>query len=204
MIRAAIDTKALYTPAQKTDMTPQDQTKPFVFGTVSCFKPAKNIPDLIRAFAAVYEKNPNTRLEIIGDGILRPEIEQLITTYNISHAVILHGWQHDICPYLTLWHAFCLTSLWEGLPCAVVEARAQKLPVLCYNTGGISDVIKHNKNGMLFEQGAWKELADAMLHVRNNRNTYEQLANYADDLSAFSIATMTEQHVSLYRDLISK
>ena len=56
------------------------------------------------------------------------------------------------------WHAFVLSSLWEGLPCAIVEARLLKLPVLSYNTGGIRDVIQHGKNGYLYHQKDWQKL----------------------------------------------
>ena len=53
-------------------------------------------------------------------------------------------------------NAFILTSLWEGLPCAVIEARLQKLPVLAYDTGGIHDVIFNGSNGFLYTPKEWQ------------------------------------------------
>ncbi len=69
LIRAAVDFDK-FLPAQKIE------NKIIIFGTVSCFKPQKNLQDLIKAFSYVHANNHNTRLEIIGDGYLKPEIEK--------------------------------------------------------------------------------------------------------------------------------
>ena len=96
---------------------PIDQ-QPFIFGTVACFKRQKNIIDLFKAFRLVRQKKPNAVLEVIGDGVLRPELEAWITQNALNDAIILHGWQNNVANHMIRWHAFVLSSLWEGLPCA--------------------------------------------------------------------------------------
>ncbi len=199
IIRAAIDWER-FTPASVTTM---DTIKSdiFVFGTVACFKPPKNLFDLIKAFALVHEKYPNTRLEIVGDGVLRPKIEACIVEHKMMQAITLHGWQHNVIPIMTNWQAFAFSSLWEGLPCAVVEARLLKLPVLSYNTGGISDVIRDGQNGFLYPQKDWRALADGMLQLIEQPELYKRLRDHRDDLSEFNDAAMVKRHVQLYNNL---
>ncbi len=173
--------------------------KPFIFGTIACFKPQKNLFDLLQAFHHVYKKNPYTRLEIIGDGQLRPAIESWIFEHKLNKVITLHGWQDHVALIMMHWHAFALTSLWEGLPCAVVEARLQKLPVISYNTGGIHDVILHGENGLLYPQKEWQKMAAGMIELTRNNEFYEKLKNYQDQLGDFKIEAMVEEHRQLYR-----
>lgn len=196
IIRAAVD-DVFFIPARS-----EEKSKVFVFGTVSCFKPQKNLVDLIHAFAVVHQRNKNTRLEIIGDGAQRQELMALIAQYHVENAVVLHGWQTDVKKIMMHWQAFVLTSLWEGLPCAVVEARLLKLPVISYKTGGIGDIIHHQKNGLLYEQKQWQTLAEGMLHISEDTTLYENLATYVDDMTHFSYAAMVEQHSQLYKSLL--
>lgn len=199
IIRAAIDCDS-FIAAQKIN-TKDIDNKVFIFGTVSCFKPAKNLIDLLKAFTVVYHKNKNVRLEIIGDGILRNEIENWISEHDLKECVVLHGWQENIINFLTKWDAFVMSSLWEGLPCAVVEARALKLPVISYDTGGIKDIIINNQNGLIFEQNDWQSLSKGMLKISQDKILCEKLSNYQDDLCDFDNKQMIKQHLDLYKTI---
>ncbi|MGC2310689.1 MAG: glycosyltransferase [Candidatus Babeliaceae bacterium] len=197
LIRAAVDFP-LYIPAHKDT---QVQHTIFIFGTLACFKPQKNLFDLLRAFEKAYQHIPQLRLEILGDGILRTQIEQWIIEHQLTHVITLHGWQKNVIPFMQKWHSFALTSLWEGLPCSVVEARMLKLPVICYDTGGISDIIFHKKNGLLYPQKDWQNFAQGMIECAQNRHLYESLKNYDDKLIDFYQMTMVQQHYDLYQKL---
>jgi glycosyltransferase involved in cell wall biosynthesis len=200
IIRAAVDWQNFYTPAQHILPFPKSN-EPFIFGTVACFKKQKNLFDLLKAFAFVHTQNPHTKLEIIGDGIVRQEIEAWITNNKLNDSITLHGWQKNVAPHMRNWHSFVLSSLWEGLPCAVVEARLLKLPVISYATGGIPDVISHDNNGFLCAQGDWQELAHLMLRVATNAQLHARLSAYPDDLQDFNDQRMVEEHIKLYRRL---
>ncbi len=196
IIRAAIN-NIQFVPAIKTP----PETRSFVFGTVSCFKKQKNLFDLLHAFSYTHIHNPRTRLEIIGDGFLRPQIEQWIKQHKLEHVITLHGWQKDVDSFMRSWHAFLLSSLWEGLPCAIVEARFLKLPVIAYNVGGISDVINHGENGLLYKPKDKGSLGKGMLSLANDKHLYEKLSSHKEDLSEFTTSAMVEEHLALYRSL---
>lgn len=174
----------------------------FIIGTIACFKPQKNIFDLLQAFQFVHKHNPTARLEIIGDGVLRKSIEAWIHENNLAHVITLHGWQHDVYSYLTRWHAFSLTSLWEGLPCAIIEARLMKLPVVSYRTGGIPEVIRDHYNGLLYNQKDWQNLAHGLLTLSQNQDLYHKLSLAPDDLTTFDLDYMRAAHARLYRQLL--
>jgi glycosyltransferase involved in cell wall biosynthesis len=194
LIRAAVDTER-FIPAQRV------QKDTFVFGTVSCFKPQKNLFDLLNAFAQVHTQIPHTRLEILGDGIQRNIIEAWIKEHNLEKIVTLHGWQDDVAPYLQQWDVFTLSSLWEGLPCAIVEARLMKLPVIAYDTGGISDVIRSYENGILVEQKNIVALAEAMSRVAQDSSLFQRMSHASQDLRHFSNKVMIHQHQVMYSEI---
>lgn len=176
-------------------------TEPFIFGTVACFKPQKNIFDLLNAFALTHQKYPFTQLVIIGDGLLRKAFQKWIDNHALNHAITLLGWQNNVASFMQHWHVFTLSSLWEGLPCAIVEARKLGLPVISYDIGGIRDVIFHGHNGLLYQPHNWQALAYGMQILCENKTFYNQLAHYKDNLDDFNYAAMIRQHHDLYKTL---
>ena len=102
------------------------------------------------------------------------------------------------------WDAFALSSLWEGLPCAVVEARLCKLPVVAYNVGGIREVIYNGKNGHLITPGNWQDMAKTLNTLVTTPSYHYTLSTYADALTAFDIPCMVEQHCKLYKHVTTR
>jgi glycosyltransferase involved in cell wall biosynthesis len=203
IIRAAVDWQQFYLPARQAPPFPAAEA-PFIFGTIACFKPQKNLFDLLQAFLWAYQRTSNIRLEIIGDGHQRTAILAWIEQHKLWHVITLHGWQAHVAPIMAQWHAFVLSSLWEGLPCAVVEARLLKLPVLSYNTGGIADIINHDENGLLFKQKDWLALGAAMVELSTNQEQYQKLSNHTEHLEDFCDTQMIEQHIKLYTTIYHK
>lgn len=191
LIRAAVD-DSYFEPATKAE-----NKDLFVFGTVACFKPQKNLFDLLNAFKQVHQKNNKTRLEIIGDGILRTQIEQWIQNNTLENVITLHGWQDNVKQFMLCWDTFVLSSLWEGLPCAVIEARLCHLPVIAYDTGGISEIINDGKNGFLIEQGNKQELQNKMQLI--SQSPIEPSDNNLED---FKIKNMIQKHSKLFKKFI--
>ena len=199
IIRAAIAWEQFYIPARKQLSAIASDS--FIFGSISCFKEQKNLFDLLRAFKVVHDGCPKTRLEIIGDGILRQALQTWIEEHNLSDCITLHGWQNNVVPFMLNWQAFVLSSLWEGLPCAVVEARMLKLPVLAYNTGGINEVIIPGANGFLYPQKEWQQLAQGMISLIQSPGLHQKLQSYPDNLADFNDHSMIQSHYKLYKIL---
>lgn len=199
LIRAAAHCpKPTFLPAT---IEPSKKNNNITFGSIACFKPQKNCIELLQAFAYVNANDRSTRLEIIGDGVQRQLLEEFIQKHNLQHVVTLHGWQDNILPFLTRWDAFVLSSLWEGLPCSIIEAQIFKLPVFAYNVGGIKEVIISGKNGLLVKPHAWLDLANGMLDFIKNPRKYK---NFTVALTDFTKETMIQKHLQLYKEIAAK
>lgn len=204
IIRAAVAGEQFQPASRVGDML--DSSAPFIIGTVSCFKPQKNLFDLLQAFKLVYHNQVSVGrqaplLHIIGDGEQRQAIELWIAAEKLTNVITLLGWQEDVASWMKTWNLFALSSLWEGLPCAIIEARLCKLPVIAYNIDGIPEVIFSGKNGFLEKPGNWQGLASRMLETINNPELLKTLRLYQDNLSDFDNKTMVKKHLELYSDV---
>jgi glycosyltransferase involved in cell wall biosynthesis len=182
--------------------------KEIVIGSIGCFKPQKNLTDLISSFARakrLFEKTNNgrMRLEIVGDGAMRPILEKLICDLSINSSVTLLGWQENVSLLFSRWDIFAMSSLWEGLPCAVVEARLSGLPVVAYNVGGISEIIFEGKNGYLVEPGNRDKLSECLFKLAESEKLRTDFSEYKDDLNDFFNENMIGHHKKLYRSIFN-
>ncbi|MFC1894485.1 glycosyltransferase [Candidatus Dependentiae bacterium] len=216
LIRAAVEWEKFYLPAVKVQEKFRASVKiknfplhkNFVIGTISCLKPQKNVFDLLKAFKRVTQnelikqKSIRPTLQIIGDGVLRPQIEEWIYLNKLTLQIQLLGWQNDTSQYVKQWNLFAMSSLWEGLPCAIIEARLSRLPVISYNISGISEVIFNGKNGFLIQPGRWDYLAKKMEEIILDRDLSQKLSIYQDSLDDFYNKNMVDKHLNLYRQLI--
>ena len=202
IIRAAVEYDKFFIPAKRIESF--DDSK-FIIGTVSCFKPQKNLIDLLRAFKKVIndlpEKKDKLILQIIGDGVLRKELQNWVVKNNLQNNVEFLGWQNNVSTWIKTWNLFVMSSLWEGLPCAVIEARLSRLPVVAYRISGIPEVIINNKNGFLVEPGDWEMLAEKIEFFILNQNDYLKISNHNDFLLDFHENSMIKNHISLYQSL---
>ena len=216
IIRAAVEWEKFYTPATqvkqsfsgaiKTDM----HQRPFVIGTVSCFKPQKNLVDLLKAFKKMNDnlvksnffKQQNVLLQIVGDGVLREDIQKWIYENKLEKRIELLGWQNNVEKWMKSWDLFVMSSLWEGLPCAIVEARLCRLPVISYKISGIPEIIFDGKNGFLVAPGDWRNLANKIQMIIQDKDLWHKFKNYNDNLIDFKDKIMVQEHLKLYRQLV--
>lgn len=99
-----------------------------VIGHVGRFSPQKNHEFLIDVFAALYKKVENPCLLLVGDGELRPRMEEKVQALGLAAHVIFTGMRSDVPDLLQAMDRFLFPSLYEGLPVTLVEAQAAGLP----------------------------------------------------------------------------
>jgi len=105
----------------------------FVLGHVGRFSHQKNHLYLLDLFSAVTKKVSNTKLVLVGDGLLRDEIETKIKQLNLNDKVKLLGMRADTNRLLQAFDLFVFPSLHEGLPVTLIEAQGTGLPCLISN-----------------------------------------------------------------------
>ncbi len=94
---------------------------------------------LLRAFALL--RTPEARLTILGEGPLRPHLEELAENLGIAPRVRFAGWQADVWPHLRRARALALASRSESFGNVVVEALAAGLPVVATDTPGPREIL---------------------------------------------------------------
>ena len=105
-----------------------------VFIHIGRFNLAKNHDFLLKLFSGVVQERSNAVLLLVGDGELRPVIEEQINNYGIQDCVYVLGNRDDVPNLLMAADCFLFPSRWEGLPVTVVEAQASGLPCLISDT----------------------------------------------------------------------
>ncbi|MBD2665308.1 glycosyl transferase group 1 [Richelia sinica FACHB-800] len=140
----------------------------FVIGHVGRFDPQKNHQFLIEIAAAVAQQEPKMRLLLIGEGSLRPEIEQKVMQSNLADSVIFAGLRSDV-PRLMLgaMDILLFPSFYEGLASVIYEAQSAGLPCVFSDTITEEvDVVKPLLHRMALSQPA-STWADVILAHRN-------------------------------------
>ena len=125
----------------------------------------KNFPLLIEAFLLFHKKHPDYILEIYGDGMLEDKLKSYISDCQLEEFVFLKGFIKDVHDRIKKAAMFVMSSDFEGLPNALIEAMALGLPSISTDCpcGGPRMLIKDGVNGRLVSVNNVNELCDAML-----------------------------------------
>jgi len=132
------------------------------------------------AFAALRERIPGLRVDIIGDGNLRGELERRIAELRLGNTVRLLGQQSDVATFLERFDCFVLSSVIEGMPNALLEAMAMRLPAVTTSAGGSAEVVEDGVSGLLVPPRDAAALADAIGRVLTDGKLAERLGAAAE------------------------
>ena len=140
----------------------------------------------------------------IGDGELRSELSQEIERLGLGASVTILGWRNDVPELLCALDIFVLPSLWEGMPLAILEAMAASLPVVASNIPGNSDLIEHERDGLLFDTNRPEHLAALLssLIVDPEARTLFGARARAKVMAQYSLSGRTRRMLDLYSRLL--
>lgn len=138
-----------------------------ILGTVGRLEPQKDHELLLEAFAEVHRARPETRLEIAGEGSLRPRLEARAHELEIGAATKFLGAvrPEDMPATLAKWDLFAFPSRWEGFGLALAEAMAMELPVVASDVEGIPELLDQERCGWLAPPGDASAWARTLLEV---------------------------------------
>lgn len=145
--------------------------------------PQKNQKLLLAAFSDIAKKYPQYQLVIYGEGSEREVLEQEAQRLGIENQVVFEGKVADLHERMKSAELFVLSSDYEGMPNALIEAMCLGLPVISTKVSGATDLIEDGKNGLLVERKDRKALAEAMERLIMEEAFRTQLAFEAAKLS---------------------
>lgn len=156
-----------------------------VIVTVGRLSHQKNQTLLIKAFAKCAKRIPDYNLEIIGDGELKNELQELINNLGLQDRICLKGTFKNVDDLIRDVSLFVLSSDYEGIPNALIEAMSLGLP--CISTdckpGGARTIITNGVDGIITPWRDEEKLADAILNMILNPLEANRIGKSAMNIS---------------------
>ena len=161
---------------------------------------------LIRAVGRVRETCPHMRLVMVGEGPLRPGLEQLTAQLGLSESVVFTGLRADVPRLLGALDVFVLPSEREALPVAVLEAMAAGLPVVATRVGGLPEVVEDGVTGFLVPPGDVDAMQSVLAKLAGDPALAARLgaAGQAHVQAHFTVQQMVRQVERLYDQLAQR
>jgi glycosyltransferase involved in cell wall biosynthesis len=158
---------------------------------------------LIEAMSRVMAERDDVHLVLAGDGPERPAVERAVRDSGRPERIHLLGERGDVGALLGASDVFVLASLWEGLPMALLEAMASRLPVVATTVAGSSQVIEDRRSGLLVAPGDVDALASAIGELCRDPELAERVRHAGRERveRAFSAAAQARAHAGLYARL---
>jgi glycosyltransferase involved in cell wall biosynthesis len=169
----------------------------------------KGVDSLIKAFPAVLEKQPNTRLLVVGSGPRRADLVSLSERLHLRGKVQFEDAvsQDKLASYYSMADVFVLPSVMtdegetEGLGVVLLEAMASGVPVIGSAIGGIPDIIEDGKTGLLAQQKNPVDLAEKINRVLANQDLRRCLSKRGQDSvrERFSWPSIAKRYLEVFK-----
>lgn len=155
----------------------------------------KGFDQLIHAFAPVAEKHPDWQLDIFGDGEMMPEVERLIAHYHLEQQVYLMGMRTDLAQRYREYAMYVLPSYREGLPLVLLEAKANRLPIVSFDImTGPREIVRDGIDGLLVPPGDNAALGAAMCRLIEDDTLRGSMSEHSqENLEKFSKQEIVKQ-----------
>lgn len=150
-----------------------------VVGTAARLDAQKAPLDMVEAVASLGRSD--VWMVWIGDGNLRAKTERLIRRRGLEDRFLLVGNRSDVSSLLPAFDVFALSSLYEGLPCAVVEAMRSGVPVVATAVNSVPEIVVSGKTGLLARPGDPQSLSRALAYLLDHRDEALRMARAARD-----------------------
>jgi glycosyltransferase involved in cell wall biosynthesis len=169
--------------------------------TVTALRDQKSVDVFLKAAPLVLEQLPEARLAVVGDGPLRPALEQQAARLRLSddrRFAFLH-FEPPSARYLRTIDVFVLSSSWEGFPISILEALACGVPQVATDVGGTREAVT-SETGALVPPRDPQALASALVAFMRDRNRLSRLAAASRKRHAerFGVDQMVRRIASIY------
>lgn len=173
---------------------------PAVFITVGRLAAIKNHDLMLRAFRRALDAGASARLVVVGDGPERAAVERRVRDEGLQDRVDLLGFRSDVGELLGGADVFILTSRYEGISVALLEAMRAGLPVIATNVGGIPETVRDGETGLLAGADDVEGIARAIAELAGSAPRRRELGRRGVEflLEEFSARRMTQRYLDLY------
>ena len=157
--------------------------EPFRIVTAGRLTAQKNHAMLIEAVSMLKDEFPQLSLDIYGDGERKAQLQSLIDENGMSDRITLRGNVSDLHSRIANAGLFVMTSEFEGLSNALLEAMMLGLPCISTDYPGADELIRHRENGILVPRGDTERLCEAIRQILTDADIREKLSKQARETS---------------------
>ena len=160
---------------------------------------------LIQALAQLRASGIPARLDVVGDGPLRGDLQMQARELGIDSHVEFHGVmsRERVAAIMGVVDIFVLPSLWENLPCALIEAMTCGCPSVATDVGGVSEVLDP-RAGVIVAPGSSEALVGGIVEVLGQLADYQPQELRALAVSRYGYTAVSRQWSAVYRSVLSK
>lgn len=164
--------------------------------------PVKGLPFLFEALGMVSEQRTDWHLDLVGDGANRGEYEAMVQRLGLGERVTFHGMKSkaEVADFMRGADLFVLPSVWDNMPCVLLEAMSTGLPAIASDIGGIPDTI-NPLVGRLFPPSDAVGLAKVLVGALDAIDTFDRPA-IAEHARRYGFAQVGGQIDAIYREVI--
>lgn len=172
-----------------------------VIGFVAVFREQKQLPIWLTVASTILKSHPETYFLLVGAGPLSEEIENLRDTLGLTNRLILPGLKENVRKHLSAMDIFFMSSKFEGLPLALLEAMACECAIVATKVGGVPEVIESGVSGLLVSDQSQQEMVDALSFYLTNRDEIKKhgVAARKRVVDGFSVQRMVKELEGIYR-----
>jgi glycosyltransferase involved in cell wall biosynthesis len=173
----------------------------FVVGSVAVLTEQKGMTYLMQAARTIVDRMPSARIVIVGGGPLEEPLKRQAESLGLSGHVLFAGWRADVSELMLAFDVFVMSSLWEAMPLALLEALAAARPIVLTTVGDNRRIVQDGAAGRLVPPRDAGAIASAVLELAGNPAEARDLGERAR--RRFEQRFRTDRMVQSYERLYS-
>ncbi len=186
-------------PCERNVIAKKDE---LVITHISNFRPLKRVIDVMKIFKKLRSKL-NVRLIMIGDGPDKEKALRYAKKHQLNKYTVFLGNSNEIDKILCFTDLFLLPSEKESFGLSALEAMVHKVPVVCSNAGGLSEVVENGVSGFLCPIGDVNQMANRSFEILSDQKKHAEFKNNAfDRAKKFDIKNILPKYINIYKKAI--
>jgi glycosyltransferase involved in cell wall biosynthesis len=171
----------------------------FAIGTVTRLHDSKGNSYLVDAARIVLRERPHAKFYLVGEGPLRPALEEQARSLGLGDRFVFPGFVRDVASALAAFDMSVFPSLWEGTPLTLFESLAAGKPIVATDADGLVDVLTDERDALIVPKRDADALAERMIRLMDRPEERAKLASAASETGRqYDINTFVRKMEQLY------
>jgi glycosyltransferase involved in cell wall biosynthesis len=174
-----------------------------IVGTIAVFRIQKQLDLWMELASKILKRVTSAHFIIVGDGPLKDELIRKRSELGLTDRIHMPGLETDVKPYLASFNVYMMSSRFEGLPVALLEAMSMECPPVSTDAGGIKEVIRHGVDGFICSVDESEKMVDHVCDLLQNESLQLKygLMSRQRVIQEYSMTRMVEQLEAIYSRL---